>query len=169
MRKHAPWSMPPGTMAAVALTPRRITVMVCQSGGWAMPCAATRAAAGACRAKWAACSHRKPKCPMHSPRISSDGDQVVAGTVATDSGLRIQVTAVGDDTALAGIGRLVADAQNSTSRAQRIADTAAVANARMFIGFTPGIVGTANVEPSSLINIIGVGCDAGCGAGCSTG
>ncbi|WP_032393452.1 P-type ATPase, partial [Rhodococcoides fascians] len=55
----------------------------------------------------------------------SDGDQVVAGTVATDSGLRIQVTAVGEDTALAGIGRLVADAQNSTSRAQRIADTAA--------------------------------------------
>ncbi|MDV6261961.1 heavy metal translocating P-type ATPase [Rhodococcoides yunnanense] len=55
----------------------------------------------------------------------SDGDQVVAGTVATDSGLRVQVTAVGDDTALAGIGRLVADAQNSTSRAQRIADTAA--------------------------------------------
>src|SRR3546814_6293755 len=47
----------------------------------------------------------------------------ISGTVATDSGLRIQVTAVGDDTALAGIGRLVADAQNSTSRAQRIADT----------------------------------------------
>ncbi|OZC75541.1 heavy metal translocating P-type ATPase [Rhodococcus sp. 06-418-1B] len=55
----------------------------------------------------------------------SDGDQVVAGTVATDSGLRVKVTAVGEDTALAGIGRLVADAQNSTSRAQRIADTAA--------------------------------------------
>ncbi|MDV8056299.1 MULTISPECIES: heavy metal translocating P-type ATPase [unclassified Rhodococcus (in: high G+C Gram-positive bacteria)] len=54
-----------------------------------------------------------------------EGDQVVAGTVATDSGLRVQVTAVGDDTTLAGIGRLVADAQNSTSRAQRIADTAA--------------------------------------------
>ncbi|MFH5240946.1 heavy metal translocating P-type ATPase [Antrihabitans spumae] len=54
-----------------------------------------------------------------------DGDQVVAGTVATDSGIRVQVTAVGQDTTLAGIGRLVADAQNSTSRAQRIADTAA--------------------------------------------
>ena len=54
-----------------------------------------------------------------------EGDQVVAGTVASDSGLRVQVTAVGEDTALAGIGRLVADAQNSTSRAQRIADTAA--------------------------------------------
>ena len=53
------------------------------------------------------------------------GDQVVAGTVATDSGLRVEVTATGDDTALAGIRRLVSDAQNSSSRAQRIADKAA--------------------------------------------
>ncbi|CAM5455860.1 heavy metal translocating P-type ATPase [Leifsonia shinshuensis] len=53
------------------------------------------------------------------------GDAVVAGTVATDSGLRVQITAVGNDTALAGIQRLVSDAQNSSSRAQRIADTAA--------------------------------------------
>ncbi|WP_341957349.1 heavy metal translocating P-type ATPase [Microbacterium sp. LWH13-1.2] len=53
------------------------------------------------------------------------GDPVVAGTVATDSGLRVEVTAVGADTALAGIQRLVADAQASSSRAQRIADRAA--------------------------------------------
>ena len=53
------------------------------------------------------------------------GDRVVAGTVATDSGLRVQVTAIGADTALAGIQRLVADAQASSSRAQRIADRAA--------------------------------------------
>ena len=53
------------------------------------------------------------------------GDQVVAGTVATDSGLRVQITATGDDTALAGINRLVAEAQGSSSRAQRIADRAA--------------------------------------------
>ena len=53
------------------------------------------------------------------------GDPVVAGTVATDSGLRVKITAVGEDTALAGIRRLVADAQNSSSRAQRIADRAA--------------------------------------------
>ena len=53
------------------------------------------------------------------------GDLVVAGTVATDSGLRVEVTAIGDDTALAGIRRLVADAQSSSSRAQRIADKAA--------------------------------------------
>jgi len=53
------------------------------------------------------------------------GDQVVAGTVATDSGIRVRVTAVGADTALAGIQRLVAQAQSSSSRAQRIADRAA--------------------------------------------
>ncbi|MBA4022904.1 MAG: copper-translocating P-type ATPase [Gordonia sp.] len=53
------------------------------------------------------------------------GDTVVAGTVTTDSGLRVQVTAIGDDTTLAGIRRLVTDAQNSSSRAQRLADTAA--------------------------------------------
>ncbi|MGP9695497.1 heavy metal translocating P-type ATPase [Brachybacterium sp. AOP25-B2-12] len=53
------------------------------------------------------------------------GDPVVAGTVATDSGLRVEVTAIGADTTLAGIQKLVADAQASSSRAQRIADRAA--------------------------------------------
>ena len=59
------------------------------------------------------------------PVRRDDGDTVVAGTVATDSGVRIEVTAIGDDTALAGIQRLVTEAQNSSSRAQRIADRAA--------------------------------------------
>ena len=59
------------------------------------------------------------------PVRRSRGDQVVAGTVATDSALRVRVSAVGDDTALAGIQRLVTEAQNSSSRAQRIADRAA--------------------------------------------
>jgi Cu2+-exporting ATPase len=53
------------------------------------------------------------------------GESVVAGTVATDSGIRVEVTAVGADTALAGIQRLVTEAQNSSSRAQRLADKAA--------------------------------------------
>ena len=53
------------------------------------------------------------------------GDKVVAGTVATDSAIRVEVTAVGDDTALAGIQRLVAEAQLSRSRAQVLADRAA--------------------------------------------
>lgn len=53
------------------------------------------------------------------------GDTVTAGTVAVDSGLRVEVSATGDDTALAGIQRLVTEAQNSSSRAQRLADRAA--------------------------------------------
>ena len=59
------------------------------------------------------------------PVSRGPGGRVVAGTVATDTALRVRVTAVGDDTALAGIQRLVTEAQNSSSHAQRIADTAA--------------------------------------------
>jgi P-type Cu2+ transporter len=56
------------------------------------------------------------------PVAKSVGDRVVAGTVSTDSSLRIRVSAVGEDTALAGIQRLVAAAQASRSRAQVLAD-----------------------------------------------
>jgi P-type Cu2+ transporter len=59
------------------------------------------------------------------PLTHGPGDRVVAGTVATDGALRIRVEAVGDDTALAGIQRLVREAQASRSRAQALADRAA--------------------------------------------
>ncbi|MGO1735604.1 MAG: heavy metal translocating P-type ATPase [Leucobacter sp.] len=59
------------------------------------------------------------------PVMRAEGDLVTAGTVATDSGLRVEVTAAGADTTLAGINRLVAEAQSSSSRAQRVADRAA--------------------------------------------
>ncbi|EYT59073.1 ATPase [Microbacterium sp. UCD-TDU] len=59
------------------------------------------------------------------PVRRSDGDQVIAGTVATDSGVRVEITAIGEDTALAGIQKLVTEAQTSSSRAQRLADKAA--------------------------------------------
>jgi Cu2+-exporting ATPase len=45
------------------------------------------------------------------------GTKVIAGTVASGGSLRIHVNAVGDQTALSGIMRLVADAQASASRA----------------------------------------------------
>ncbi|MET3809601.1 heavy metal translocating P-type ATPase [Arthrobacter sp. UYEF3] len=57
--------------------------------------------------------------------LRSAGDPVVAGTVATDNTVRVRVTATGDDTALAGIQRLVAEAQASSSKAQALADRAA--------------------------------------------
>jgi Cu2+-exporting ATPase len=59
------------------------------------------------------------------PVAKAIGDRVVAGTVSTDSSIRVRVDAVGDDTALAGIQRLVAEAQTSKSRAQALADRAA--------------------------------------------
>ncbi len=59
------------------------------------------------------------------PVSKSSGDKVVAGTVVTDNSIRVRIDAVGDDTALAGIQRLVAQAQQSRSRAQVLADRAA--------------------------------------------
>ena len=59
------------------------------------------------------------------PVAKGAGDEVVAGTVATDNAVRVRVSAVGEDTALAGIQRLVAQAQESRSRAQVLADRAA--------------------------------------------
>ncbi|WBB56262.1 copper-translocating P-type ATPase [Verrucosispora sp. WMMD573] len=56
------------------------------------------------------------------PVSRTTGDRVVAGTVATDAALRIRIEAVGDDTALAGIQRLVSEAQQSSGRAQVLAD-----------------------------------------------
>jgi Cu2+-exporting ATPase len=56
------------------------------------------------------------------PVAKAVGARVVAGTVSTDSSIRVRVDAVGDDTALAGIQRLVAEAQGSRSRAQALAD-----------------------------------------------
>jgi Cu2+-exporting ATPase len=59
------------------------------------------------------------------PVAKDEGDDVVAGTVATDNSIRVRVEAIGDDTTLAGIQRLVAQAQQSRSRAQVLADRAA--------------------------------------------
>jgi Cu2+-exporting ATPase len=59
------------------------------------------------------------------PVARAPGDRVVAGTVATDSAIRVRVDAVGEQTALAGIRRLVEQAQASRSRAQALADRAA--------------------------------------------
>ena len=52
-------------------------------------------------------------------------DRVIAGTVNQSGSLRVRVTGTGDKTALAGIMRLVAQAQSSRSKAQALADRAA--------------------------------------------
>jgi P-type Cu2+ transporter len=60
-----------------------------------------------------------------NPVTRGPGDRVVAATVVADASLRVRVDAVGDDTAIAGIQRLVEEAQASRSRAQVLADRAA--------------------------------------------
>jgi P-type Cu2+ transporter len=54
-----------------------------------------------------------------------EGDRVIAGTVNGSGSLRVEVTGTGEHTALAGIMRLVGEAQSSRSRAQALADQAA--------------------------------------------
>ena len=51
--------------------------------------------------------------------------KVIAGTINGDGSLRVRVTATGDQTALAGIMRLVEQAQRSKSKTQLLADQAA--------------------------------------------
>src|SRR6202163_648622 len=53
------------------------------------------------------------------------GSKVIAGTVVSGGSLRVSISAIGDQTALSGIMRLVAAAQASGSRTQALADRAA--------------------------------------------
>jgi len=92
------------------------------------------------------------------------GDHVVAGTVATDTALRVRVTAVGDDTALAGIRRLVTEAQNSTSQAQRIADRAAgwlfwfALGAGALTAFAWTVLGNPDDAAMRTITVLAIAC-----------
>jgi Cu2+-exporting ATPase len=61
------------------------------------------------------------------PVERGEGDRVVAGTVVAGSSIRFRVDAIGEETAIAGIQRMVAEAQTSRSRAQALADRFAAA------------------------------------------
>jgi len=66
------------------------------------------------------------------------GEAVIAGTVVAGGSLRVKVTATGDQTALSGIMRLVAQAQASASRAQALADRAAAI--LFYVALTAGVI-----------------------------
>ena len=59
------------------------------------------------------------------PVKKQPGDRAIAGSINGSGSLRVRVTATGDQTALAGIMRLVEQAQQSKSRTQILADKAA--------------------------------------------
>jgi Cu2+-exporting ATPase len=98
------------------------------------------------------------------PVSRGEGERVVAGTVATDSAIRVSVTAVGDDTALAGIQRLVSDAQQSKSRAQALADRAAawlfyVAIASAAVTFlTWSVIGNSDQAVVRTVTVLVIAC-----------
>jgi Cu2+-exporting ATPase len=81
------------------------------------------------------------------------GSQVIGGTVNEGSGsLRVQITATGDDTALSGIMRLVAEAQASKSRTQLLVDRAAAVlfYAAVFAAFLTAVIWTFILGPNSV-------------------
>ncbi|TAH32858.1 heavy metal translocating P-type ATPase [Candidatus Saccharibacteria bacterium] len=61
------------------------------------------------------------------PVSKTVNDEVIAGTGNQDGSLTVKVTKIGQDTALAGIMRLVSEAQSSKSNVQVLADKAAFA------------------------------------------
>src|SRR5262249_44806359 len=83
------------------------------------------------------------------PVAKHAGDHVIAATINGEGSLRITVTGTGDRTALAGIMRLVEQAQMSRSRAQAIADRAAY-------WLTVGALGVGAV---TLVGWLAVGTD----------
>ncbi len=94
----------------------------------------------------------------------SIGDSAVAGTIATDSGLRVEITATGTETVLAGIQKLVADAQSSSSRSQRIADRAAAVLFWFALGTAAitavvwSLVGSADMAVVRPISVLVIAC-----------
>src|SRR4051794_30630921 len=99
-----------------------------------------------------------------TPNSRSVGDRVVAGTVSTDSSIRVRVDAVGDDTALAGIQRLVSDAQASQSRAQLLADRFAAllfyvaVAAAVITFFVWWAVGDLDTAITSTVTVLVIAC-----------
>ncbi|USZ72064.1 heavy metal translocating P-type ATPase [Natronosalvus halobius] len=59
------------------------------------------------------------------PVAKDPGDEVIGGTINGDGSLRVRISATGEETTLAGIMRLVEEAQRSESRTQMLADRAA--------------------------------------------
>lgn len=60
------------------------------------------------------------------PVSKKQGDDVIAGSINGDGSLKVEILKIGESTFLAGVMRLVADAQASKSRLQMLSDRAAL-------------------------------------------
>ncbi len=99
------------------------------------------------------------------PVSKTVGDAVIAGTVNGDGSLRIKVAKIGEQTALAGIMRLVAEAQASHSKTQILADKAAfyltfvaiIAGVGALIGWLVSGAGI-NFALESMVGVLIIAC-----------
>ncbi len=116
---------------------------------------------------------RDGKSPVNESMLTGEskpvdkkvGSAVVAGTVNGAGSLRVEVTGTGEQTALAGIMRLVEEAQTSRSRAQALADRAAfhltwIAIAAGAITFTVWMVigDDASFAIQRLVTVLVIAC-----------
>ena len=74
------------------------------------------------------------------PVLKRQDDKVIAGTINGDGSLTVSVTGIGEETFLAGVMRLVAEAQASKSRLQVLSDKAA-----FYLTITAIVVGAATL------------------------
>jgi P-type Cu2+ transporter len=93
------------------------------------------------------------------------GEKVIAGTINGDGSLRVRVTATGNETALAGIMRLVEQAQQSKSKTQILADKAAgwlfyiALAAALLTGIAWTIADTFNLEVlTRVVTVLVIAC-----------
>ena len=99
-----------------------------------------------------------------NPVPRGEGDRVVAATVVADASLRVEVTATGDDTTLAGIERMVAEAQASRSRTQVLADRAAAllfyvaVAAGTLTAFVWGVLGEPGFAVERTVTVLVIAC-----------
>jgi P-type Cu2+ transporter len=70
--------------------------------------------------------------------LKKEGDKVIAGSINGDGSLTVEVTEIGEKTFLAGIMRLVAEAESSKSRLQILSDRAALY--LTFIAIIAGVI-----------------------------
>ena len=92
-------------------------------------------------------------------------DEVIGGTINGDGSLRVRVTATGEETALAGIMRLVEEAQSSKSDTQVLADRAAgwlfyvaLAVALITLAAWSAIVGLELVVLQRVVTVLVISC-----------
>ena len=100
----------------------------------------------------------------------TEGDTVVGGTVNAQGRLEVEATAVGADTALAHMAKMVADAQAGKAQVQRLADRVSsvfvpvvIAIAVGVLGFWLGVGGGITVALTAAVSVLVIACPCALG------